>query len=533
MHSLMIGIVHAGRNQTLSHHENAHGVKVVSNMSLSSQLFGYFSGKPTAGTSAEADVGRPKSLKNRRHDDDDDDDDDDDNEDERNTHRSKRAEKETEQPDKSVDAVVEMCSGWVMIPISATLRSGNKRIKVPMMGGTPFATVNINDSDIATRPGAWAAVQRTLGYKVQSILDVCINPVIPTVSNMTKINQAVGGASNTFVRSIPTSMGGSATNQVPTTEAKPLITPSSINPQFNPALQLTRCLPDNIILPCSAVSSVGIFRLLLNHRSLIFENATALREIQGDPRMNISDGIKLGHETGQIALTASYDGRILPQTGTGLPHGDAILSTFPRLMSDTPLCRVFMYLWSLAAPKELGPSSNIADMTIVLALHPTALSLFKKSVLSLWKVSTSPSARADRLTPYESISAMYLREDKIREMAGLPAISRTPVTSYIPDTLKPMLGPSRGNSVTLNEKASLISPLISSITTDSRPIASQPNAVTSQPNNGSGGTATSGTVSEVKNNKLPISVPPPDKYLYSPFNPRELMYTQRNFHTPL
>ena len=39
--------------------------------------------------------------------------------------------------------VVEMCSGWVMIPIAATLRGNVRKLRLPMYGGTPFAVVNI------------------------------------------------------------------------------------------------------------------------------------------------------------------------------------------------------------------------------------------------------------------------------------------------------------------------------------------------------------------------------------------------------
>ena len=231
-----------------------------------------------------------------------------------------------------------------------------------------------------------------------------------------------------------------------------------------------------------------------------------------------------------------------------LAHGDALLSTFPRLIADLPLCRVFMYLWSRSAPYELGPAANPADITIPLALHPTALSLFKQSVLSLWKVSASPTAKANRLLPYEAISQvltyslthllthlttysltqMYERENVIREMVGLPPIASNPVTSFIPDTLKPILGTSKGgNNVTLQEKQGLIAPLITSRTIDSRSPQSNTQGLGGSTSIPGTNTQGSGVV-----NKIPVVTPPPDKYLYSPFDPRELMYTQRNQFNP-
>ena len=49
--------------------------------------------------------------------------------------------------------IVEMCSGWVMIPIVAALRDPVRKKKIEMYGGTPFAVLKINKKEVPKRPG--------------------------------------------------------------------------------------------------------------------------------------------------------------------------------------------------------------------------------------------------------------------------------------------------------------------------------------------------------------------------------------------
>jgi len=59
--------------------------------------------------------------------------------------------------------VVEMCAGWAMIPIVATLRDGVRMKRVELYGGTPFAVVQINKKEVVRRPGVWNGVKRLFG----------------------------------------------------------------------------------------------------------------------------------------------------------------------------------------------------------------------------------------------------------------------------------------------------------------------------------------------------------------------------------
>ena len=54
--------------------------------------------------------------------------------------------------------IVEMCSGWVMIPIVAALRDPVRKKKIEMYGGTPFAVLKINKKEVPKRPGDPPAV---------------------------------------------------------------------------------------------------------------------------------------------------------------------------------------------------------------------------------------------------------------------------------------------------------------------------------------------------------------------------------------
>ena len=102
---------------------------------------------------------------------------------------------EEEHEDES-PAVVEMCSGWVMIPIAgqlgvviyssypnstlctvlhcivtikfpsihfhslATLRGSARKLRLTMCGGTPFAVVHIQGDDVPRRSGVWNSMKR-------------------------------------------------------------------------------------------------------------------------------------------------------------------------------------------------------------------------------------------------------------------------------------------------------------------------------------------------------------------------------------
>jgi hypothetical protein len=175
--------------------------------------------------------------------------------------------------------------------------------------------------------------------------------------------------------SIPTP-SKSTTKQLP---------PSNTKLQAVERLPLTQILPLNIVLPTSTVTVVGIYRKLL------------LQAIN-------QEGEKVD--------------RLLPQSGI-LHHADALLSSFPRILADPAASKVLMMLWSKQFPHELN-GRTFRDMTISDASNIRALQVFRSAVLQLWHAFSSPSAIPNKLIPFETYEDILLREDRIREIIGLP-----------------------------------------------------------------------------------------------------------------
>ncbi len=97
-------------------------------------------------------------------------------------------------------------------------------------------------------------------------------------------------------------------------------------------------LPENIILPSKIVSSVGIYRCLMSSM-----------------------------QTQYLSLDSS---RVLPQSGTYLPFGDVLLSSFPKLLTDPCAAKVLMLLWAREAPANIGTLSDVRNISVQEATNP-------------------------------------------------------------------------------------------------------------------------------------------------------------------
>jgi hypothetical protein len=168
-----------------------------------------------------------------------------------------------------------MCNGWAMIPLAVAIKSKEKLV-VPMMGGSPFMEVKINEQK---RKGTVEAIKRAVGMKVKSQLEI----VMYTTSK-----------------------------------------------RLQPLQPVSYILPNNIILPISAVPMAIIYRSLLNEART------------------------------KLPIYRSMD-RVLPQSGSHFVS-DIILSTFPRIVSDEACLRVLLHLWTLEAPNDAIIIKTIADM---------------------------------------------------------------------------------------------------------------------------------------------------------------------------
>jgi hypothetical protein len=259
---------------------------------------------------------------------------------------------------------VDMCCGWAMIPIAATLRGQKKKIPINMCGGTPFALVNIKDEDVKKRPGVWHSLKRAFGFKVKSILEILITPAGPSA------------------KWISENIAKSTAKGAPSVQQQQQLQRSHI--YENNQILLTTILPPNIVIPASAVTIVGIFRKLLRDSFRLLDEQTE---------------------------------RILPQTGV-LHHADPLLSTFPRVLSDPAGSRVLLLLWKHEFPTELN-GKNYKNMTLADTSNVRALQVFRNVILHLYHAFSCPTLLPDKLKPFETEVQIQEREKKIKEYIGM------------------------------------------------------------------------------------------------------------------
>eukprot|EP00981_Chlorochromonas_danica_P011048 scaffold3678_cov157-Ochromonas_danica.AAC.1 len=297
--------------------------------------------------------------------------------------------------------LVEMCCGWAMIPIAATLRGTARKFRVDMCGGTPFDMVGIKKEEVILRTGAWQTIKRAFGFNVKSVLEILITPATPSFSlryaprTINTNNNSGPVNSNAMTSSAVPNVSQSVTSLVPTSLAAA--------PDGLP--WLTKLLPVNIVVPTSSVTIVGIYRKILADTLKLFED-------QPD--------------------------RILPQTGS-LLHADVVLSSFPRILADPAACRVLMMLWKKEFPTELN-GKTYRDMTINDASSVRALQVFRNVMLRLWHAFGSPDAQPNKLLPDESEEDIIARELRIRELVGI-AVGSNPQLAQSLALTKSIMGP--------------------------------------------------------------------------------------------
>lgn len=100
-------------------------------------------------------------------------------------------------------------------------------MRISVNGGTPFCFVKIKDEDIKKRTGTWQAIKRSIGYKINSTIELSLSEV----------------SSQTNIPTVQQSISNSLTKE-----------------RNNLAISL---LPDNIIIPTSSTTAVALYRHLL------------------------------------------------------------------------------------------------------------------------------------------------------------------------------------------------------------------------------------------------------------------------------
>ena len=87
---------------------------------------------------------------------------------------------ESSDQDDSELPTVEMCSGWVLIPLASTLKAGSTKLKLKLSGGSPFTLMDIKKTDVPNRAGMWEAMKRAMGIPINSELQLLISPFVKT-----------------------------------------------------------------------------------------------------------------------------------------------------------------------------------------------------------------------------------------------------------------------------------------------------------------------------------------------------------------
>ena len=137
--------------------------------------------------------------------------------------------------------------------------------------------------DVPRRAGIWNAVKRMVGVNPPSVLEILITPAILPPSFLSLASSSM--LSKNIPQPEPVSIDVNKTSIIP-------------NPLLLKTNKLTTLLPPNIVLPSSALSIVGIYRIML------------LKSYQ---------------------ISMENSDRNLPQTGS-LHSSSALLSGFPRLI---------------------------------------------------------------------------------------------------------------------------------------------------------------------------------------------------------
>lgn len=275
---------------------------------------------------------------------------------------------------------VELCCGWAMVPIASTLAGSARKLKLPLLGGTPFAVINIPKGEVQQRGGAWNAMKRAFGFETKSTLSLNITPCVGT----TATNQVMN--SNPNLSSTATALNQFQLVSQPGSNNQ--MTKSITKEEILNSYRLVSLLPSNIVLPTVGVSAAGIYRVLLHKTKFAYEESK---------------------------------GRVLPQTqiGPSLGHADPILSFFPKLLEDPAASRVLMLLWANEAPDELKTFLN-KDITVEKTFTEQSHRAFREVMLRLYRAYNAPDAKHNCMNlEDETAEEINRREIRIKELIGI------------------------------------------------------------------------------------------------------------------
>lgn len=102
-----------------------------------------------------------------------------------------------------------------------------------------------------------------------------------------------------------------------------------------------------------------------------------------------------------------------------LPYGNAIFSSFPRILNDPAAQRVLLLLWSLKAPPIIKKSPPVVSATNPHYVAPERLDVFNDVVLKVWHAMSCYNDKRSRLEVDESLDSIYARELHLRNLVGI------------------------------------------------------------------------------------------------------------------
>ena len=205
--------------------------------------------------------------------------------------------------------VVEMCSGWTIVPLVGT----GAKSTIAMHGGTPFLPFKVSRSDVRARKGLLHAMAGAVGYGVKSKIEVAVSTA------------AKGGT-------------------------------------HRDTYAMSPLLPDNVVLPKSSVIAVALFRRLLIDQQCAASQRAAGRMLPQtgslqsvEPLFGIFPRI-LADDAARGAFNSLW-GRICPSPAL-LPDGT------PATLAVNALHKAVMLVYrAMAQPSAIKPLLKPAETT--------------------------------------------------------------------------------------------------------------------------------------------------------------------------
>lgn len=148
-----------------------------------------------------------------------------------------------------------------------------------------------------------------------------------------------------------------------------------------PQISATAILPRDIILPTKTVDIITTYRQII------------ASETHQPPRQN---------------------------RAVSLPTGNAVFSSFPRMLNDPAAQRVLLLLWSIKSSSlKVKAAATMSAAIDSRSINPERLEVFNDVVLRVWHAMSCYNEKRSRLEFDESLDSIYARELHLRNLVGI------------------------------------------------------------------------------------------------------------------